>query len=143
MFKWFYFEGERPYSCDNNGCAKTFNTLYRLRAHQRVHDGTLFVCYFQDCIKGFTTKSDLTKHVRIHTQDRPFQCKEMDCSQAFLASHHLKAHLRTHSREKPYSCNENGCDRVFASKYGKVFLINQSTFSKFQQKLKIKIIPHS
>ncbi|XP_012562910.2 uncharacterized protein LOC100213175 [Hydra vulgaris] len=110
--------GERPYSCDNNGCAKSFNTLYRLRAHQRVHDGTLFICYFQDCIKGFTTKSDLTKHVRIHTQDRPFQCKEIDCSQAFLASHHLKAHQRTHSGEKPFSCNEKGCERVFASKYG-------------------------
>lgn len=110
--------GEKPYLCNSVGCDKTFNTLYRLRAHQRLHQGNLFHCYFEDCRKGFTTKSDLTKHIRIHTQERPFQCKETDCNQAFLASHHLKAHQRTHSAVKPFPCQEKGCDRSFSSKYG-------------------------
>lgn len=116
------FIGEKPYSCDSAGCEKTFNTLYRLRAHQRLHQGNLFSCYFEECKKGFTTRSDLTKHIRIHTQERPFHCKEDDCKQSFLASHHLKAHQRTHSGEKPFTCQESGCEKAFSSKYGESLL---------------------
>lgn len=113
-----YFLGEKPYSCDSSGCEKTFNTLYRLRAHQRLHEGNLFSCYFEECKKGFTTRSDLTKHIRIHTQERPFHCQQDDCKQSFLASHHLKAHQRTHSGEKPFTCQASGCEKAFSSKYG-------------------------
>ena len=64
---------DRPYGCDIVGCEKNFNTLYRLKAHQRVHNGTTFKCEQSGCVKFFTTLSDLRKHKRVHSGDRPFK----------------------------------------------------------------------
>jgi uncharacterized Zn-finger protein len=50
-----------------------FCKMFRLRAHQRLHNGNTFNCETQGCVKFFTTLSDLKKHVRTHTQERPFK----------------------------------------------------------------------
>jgi uncharacterized Zn-finger protein len=35
------------------------------------------------------------RHIRIHTGDKPFQCKI--CARAFSRSDHLTTHIRTHT----------------------------------------------
>lgn len=103
----------KPFLCEENGCKRAFNTRYRLVAHLRIHNGETFNC--SECMKSFTTHSDLKKHFRTHTQERPYRCNE--CTKAFTASHHLKTHLRIHSGEKPYHCKiePDMCKKAFST----------------------------
>lgn len=44
----------------------------RLKAHERLHTGKTFNCDEDGCTKFFTTLSDLRKHLRTHTGERPY-----------------------------------------------------------------------
>lgn len=93
-----------------------FQLLFRrLLAHVRLHNGETFNC--SECNKIFTTLSDLKKHSRTHTQERPYKCHASGCGKAFTASHHLKTHLRIHTGEKPYSCKETECNKAFSTSH--------------------------
>lgn len=73
--------------------------------HQRPYP-----CPVEDCDRRFSRSDELTRHVRIHTGHRPFQCQI--CSRAFSRSDHLTTHFRTHTGEKPYACDI--CNKRFA-----------------------------
>ena len=61
------------------------------------------------CGKMFAKPSDLTKHMRIHTNERPYECDV--CDKAFRESGTLKRHMRIHTNEKPYECDV--CEKCF------------------------------
>jgi hypothetical protein len=67
-------------------------------------------CPVDGCPRRFSRSDELTRHLRIHTGDKPFQCKI--CSRAFSRSDHLTTHIRTHTGEKPFTCET--CGRRFA-----------------------------
>ncbi|KAF3803774.1 hypothetical protein GCG54_00004954 [Colletotrichum gloeosporioides] len=64
--------------------------------------------------QGFKRKSDLQRHYRIHTNDRPFPCPAPGCESSFIQRSALTVHLRIHTGEKPYECQYPGCDKRFA-----------------------------
>lgn len=69
-----------------------------------------YACPADGCDRRFSRSDELTRHVRVHTGQKPFQCRI--CMRSFSRSDHLTTHIRTHTGEKPFACAE--CGRKFA-----------------------------
>lgn len=65
-------------------------------------------------MKGFTRRTDLKKHAYFHTGVKPFKCSI--CSKTFSRNTNLTKHMKTHSNSsaiKSHSCDK--CPKNFAT----------------------------
>ncbi|XP_073537996.1 gastrula zinc finger protein XlCGF66.1-like [Phyllobates terribilis] len=87
--------------------------------HQKIHTEKRFSC--STCGRYFSKKSDLVRHDRNHTGEKPYSCSE--CGKCFTQKYNLNKHQKTHTGEKPHLCSE--CGKCFKQKYSLV--IHQRT----------------
>nr|XP_057915672.1 zinc finger protein ZFP2-like [Doryrhamphus excisus]XP_057915673.1 zinc finger protein ZFP2-like [Doryrhamphus excisus] len=98
---------ERPHACDM--CTRRFRRLSHLKRHRRVvhHDGArppqTFICHI--CGKDKKCRSQLARHIIIHTGERPFGCDI--CHARFNRQGNLQQHKkRMHGVGKPHEDEE-------------------------------------
>ncbi|KAJ6648867.1 Zinc finger protein [Pseudolycoriella hygida] len=73
----------------SNGMVTHRNVIQRIHGNIRW-----YVCLY--CPKEFRRPSDLVRHIRIHTKEKPFACNVPNCTKKFSVKSSLNAHLNTH-----------------------------------------------
>ncbi|XP_055913452.1 zinc finger protein 93-like [Eupeodes corollae] len=83
---------EKPYKCEK--CGIGIATSNAMAHHMRTHENITFECNV--CHATYRHKKSLKKHLKLHTGERPFECRHCDKKFAFnytRADHERKCHI--------------------------------------------------
>ena len=85
-------ESEPMFKCNIIGCDKEYMRQSELTAHMKTHDGTVHKCPEEGCAYEAIDLRYLKNHMRVHSDDLPYQCKY--CDQAFKHFMQRKRHYK-------------------------------------------------
>ena len=83
-------------------CFKNFTKKSNLYRHQKSHSAQKPI-QCSHCGKSFTLISSLVRHQRIHTGEKLFQCSH--CAMSCTSKTDFEKHQRRHTGEKPFKCS--------------------------------------
>lgn len=103
------------YSCEHDGCKKTFPTIKKRNRHMNTHtDVREYKCTHSGCSASFKVPSALIAHGNTHKADKPWACSEEGCEASFKSKGELSDHSKRHI--KKFACDESGCNERFTNK---------------------------
>ncbi|XP_077978574.1 uncharacterized protein LOC144434011 [Glandiceps talaboti] len=110
-------------------CNTSFKHAHYLKEHMVRHHKVkqpIHMCH--ECGQWFFEISELRIHVKIHTNDRPFECQL--CGKGFRECDNLKTHMRTHAKIQTFPCQE--CNTCYTgSDYLRTHMMRQHKVSTF------------
>ena len=91
------------FTCNEDGCGKSFKNKSKLRVHSELHSAPSKKCPF--CDKLFHSELRIKIHIRSkHVDDDQmlYQCEQ--CHKGFSAMYSYEAHMNDHKNIRPYEC---------------------------------------
>jgi Zinc finger, C2H2 type len=109
-------------------CGKNFTKNFSLTRHMLLHTGERpFSCSI--CSYGFIQKSDLLRHEATHKAEFNFHC--LYCTKRFKTKKNLQCHMSTHKDDRPFKCPK--CPKSFKLvRLLNFHLGNHQSFANFQ-----------
>lgn len=107
-------EGGKAFQCQD--CNKTYSFVQALNRHRRqahtVSTDQKKRCTY--CDRLFDRADVFTRHIRTHTNERPFPC--LLCDKRFKQNCELKEHQKIHTKTDVFTCEI--CSRVLTTRMG-------------------------
>ena len=110
---------DRPFTCNTDGCKKTFKKKIYLRKHQNSHISQMLFCTEEGCHQIFETKIQLKQHIDdIHSSTPKSFVICSDCGLNFETKRRLHCHQKDHQMVcQPIICQIDDCNKEFNSLY--------------------------
>lgn len=106
-----HYEEEHP----DKVCPHCGKMVKSLRSHIRVVHKKVKRHICEICKKSFVTRHCLEAHLRVHTNERPYECTVPGCGKTFKQSGQLKQHTIRHGPKQDFICDV--CGTNVSSKY--------------------------
>ncbi len=103
----FSFESNEPFS---------FSSKIKIYKPILLQGKKAYQCRFPQCEKIFRFKSDMERHMIVHSDNKPFICPDPTCNKAFKRADALKNHIQSHNNHYNYVCSFPGCNAQFRKK---------------------------
>ncbi|XP_052780085.1 titin homolog [Mya arenaria] len=121
-----YPDQPKLFSC--NQCDYKSNYKANLKKHIRhIHEqrGERNIkC--TECDKLFFSEDNMKRHLKLHSEERPYKCQQEECDKAFKTVNGLKTHEVSHQTDRPFPCEVEGCEKSFKTKRNLISHLNET-----------------